>query len=406
MRSRKGDLTLIVIGFILACARMAGAAGPGELGFSGQDVPLELAPAEGEIAYSERQFLPGPFAASASPEGPMWYFQVEGLALKRDASADHPFQALVTRVWTEDPPGTWTAADTPAFVLGTNDLDFGFQGGGRGTIGRRLGDYHAFEATYFQVTDWDEIAAVRDSTQFVAAVDGAGNPTTTYPASLFSPFSDFGNPAIIGLDYNNLAEIRCTSSLSNIEWNLRRWLPMPYEPLQVSVLVGGRYMDIGETFLYHTESAVPVDPTTNTVTTATENTMLGVQIGALFEFHVEPAWWIDCEIKGAAFNNAASQDTVYVHAGDPGSPYAGTHTGRREEQTSAFALDLRLSATLQVTECLAVHGGYNALWVDGLVLASDNLSQDIDILTSGPATLVDKGKTVYHGPHLGLSWIW
>ncbi|MFH1268578.1 MAG: BBP7 family outer membrane beta-barrel protein, partial [Planctomycetota bacterium] len=243
-------------------------------------------------------------------------------------------------------------------------------------------------------------------TQFVAAVDGAGNPTTTYPASLFSPFSGFGDPAIEDLDYNNLAEIRCTSSLSNIEWNLRRWLPMPYEPLQVSILVGGRYMDIGETFFYSTASEVPDDPTTNTVSTATENTMLGVQIGALFDFHVEPAWRIDCEIKGAAFNNAASQDTVYVHAGDPGSPYAGTHTGRREEQTSAFALDLRLSATLQVTECLAVHGGYNALWVDGLVLASDNLSQDIDILTSGPATLVDKGKTVYHGPHLGLSWIW
>lgn len=348
-------------------------------------------------------YVPGEFS-TCPPQRPVWYFQIEGLALKRDASGGQVFQAFIERTWTEDPATVWTASDLVTPVLGTGDLNFGFQGGGKALIARTLGSCHAFEVSYFQVTDWDRMAFVRDDTTFVDTVNPDGTPDTTHPASLFSPFSDFGDPPIEGLDYNNLAQISYSSSLDNLEWNLRRWLPMPCDCFQVSLLVGGRYMNIDENFNYYTESDVLVAGTTTDVTTQTDNSLVGVQIGAMFEFFVDPCWWIDCEIKGAAFNNSASQDTSYAHQGDPADPYVGTNAQSRSHDCSAFALDLNLTATWQITPNLAVMGGYQALWVEGLALASTNLSTDVDTLMLGPPVLNDNGKIVYHGPHLGATF--
>jgi hypothetical protein len=340
---------------------------------------------------------------------PAWYVQLEGMALKRDASGDRTFQAYVERVWelVGDPPAWERTDDIVIPALGTGDLHFGFQGGGRVLVGRTLCQCHAVEISYFDVTDWSEIAAVRDDTLFVEDVDPVTGAETVVPnsASLFSPFSDFGDPPIEGLDYNYLASISYDTTLNNLEFNLRRWILVDPCRLQASVLVGGRYMVIDESFFYYTESAVPdPDGATNSVTTNTENRMLGVQLGAMFEFRIDPGWWIDCEIKGAFFDNAAGQTTTFVHHGIP--DYENALPRQRDEHISSYALDLRLTATVLVTPRLAVRGGYQALWLDGLALASDNMSGDVDVLTDGPATLVKNGKVTYHGPHLGLSWVW
>lgn len=415
--------------FAWTVAQQAYSAGTDDPGLAQQSGATELVPTEAETVLTEAAFapseftcLPAPFAACYRTAGPAWYFQIEGLALKRDASRDRTWQAFVDRAWSEvenpkydgelDPPDPnepewiWEwAGDTVTPVLGTQDLHFGFQGGARALVGRTLGTCHAFEVSYFDLTDWDEVAAVRDATEFIEDKDRETGVETTFPASLFSPFSDFGDPAIVGLDYNDLAYISYTSSLDNLEWNLRRWILYGPGQLQASVLVGGRYMNIGEEFFYYTESAAPAPlGATNSVTTDTDNSMVGVQVGAMFEFYVDPGWWVDCEIKGGVFNNDASQRTVYVHDGV--DTYQGAHIGRRDDDITAFALDLRLNATVLITPRLAVIGGYQALWVDGLALASENMSQDVNVLAFGPPTLVEDGKVVYHGPHLGLTWIW
>ncbi len=405
MGSRRRDLTLLVIASAIALAPLAHSAELSQPGVVGHEVITEVVPAGADCCLTTIPALPAVFAVCHEPGVPAWYFKLQGLALRRDASGDQAFAALVARVWDEVFPAApadpyWAFTD----ILTKYNLDFGYQGGGRALVGRTLGNCHAFEVSGFGVTDWNEMGAVADNTEFVQEVDADGNPTLTFPASLFSPFSDFGDPPIEGVDYNHLVDVTYSSRLDNIEWNLRRWILADPCRLQASVLVGGRYMNIGESFYYHSESDVPVADVTNTATTQTDNSMVGVQIGAAFEFHVDPGWWIDCEIKGAAFNNRASQNTVYVNEN---SAYAGTYTPSREVDTSAFALDLRLTATCQVTPRLAVCGGYQALWVDGLALASENLfGPGIDLLASGPATLIDTGKVVYHGPHLGVTWVW
>jgi hypothetical protein len=183
---------------------------------------------------------------------------------------------------------------------------------------------------------------------------------------------------------------------------------MPFGRLQTSVLVGGRYVDLQEALDYHTVSDVLDSPTTNDVTTRTANRMLGVQIGAEFEFQVEPRWWVDCEIKGVMFNNRAEQETVYVHAGstlDP--PYANAYTGTRTENRSSFALDLSLMLTYHVSQRLSARLGYQAMWLDGVALASENFDPDVVLINhAGVARLVSRGDVVYHGPRLGVTWVW
>lgn len=174
---------------------------------------------------------------------------------------------------------------------------------------------------------------------------------------------------------------------------------MPCDCFQVSLLAGGRYINIDEDFFYYTESDTPALNTENEVATDTRNSMVGVQIGAMFEFFVDPCWWIDCEIKGAALSNNASQSTDYDYNG------VTQYQGSRSEDVCTFALDLNLTATWQVTPNLAVMGGYQALWVDGLALASANFDPDVVLMAGGDTpTLLTNGKVVYHGPHLGATW--
>ena len=411
MRNAKEGLQLLMVALALAAAQqqLASAADPAEA--EAQTPALSLT-AEPDFVTAEPGLAADELVAYYQAPAPFWYFEVESLALKRDVSHDRDFARVLERVWTQvvpDPPDTpyWESSDTVTTVLGTQNLHFDFRAGGRALLGRTLGDWYAVEASYFGLADWNEIGVLRDATECLG-LDGAGVPTITYPASLFSPFSDFGDPAIVGLDYNSLATISYSSSLHNIEWNLRRRLPMPPGRLQGSILVGGRYMSIREQFGYFTQfngaDAVPATTNaTNSVTTWTGNDMLGVQIGAEFDFQIEPDWWVDCEIKGVIFDNSADQNTTYVNVEDG---VQTTYRGSRAENRSTFALDLRLTLTCQINPRLSARVGYQALWIDGLALASENFNSDVDVLTLGPATLASGGKVAYHGPHLGLTWMW
>jgi len=131
--------------------------------------------------------------------------------------------------------------------------------------------------------------------------------------------------------------------------------------------------------------------------------MLGIQIGGLFEFRVEPCWWIDLELKGVVFDNRAGQSTTYVrNVGGVEATFPGTRTDHR----TTFALDLDLTLSCQVNSWLTARLGYQAIWIDGLAVASENFQPDLDTLTLGPPQLADDGKVVYHGLHIGLTGAW
>ena len=154
MRNARVKLSLAILALAWTGGSLGHWSGTEGRAFAQQLTAVQVGPAEAETVVTGAAFAPGdfqcipaPFAASGATAGPAWYFQFEGLALKRDASRSQMFQALVERVWTEtDPPG-WEATDFVTGVLGTGDLHFGFQAGARALVGRTLGQCSALEVS-------------------------------------------------------------------------------------------------------------------------------------------------------------------------------------------------------------------------------------------------------------------
>ena len=309
---------------------------------------------------------------------PTWYVRLQALILKRDADRDVVFATL---------------GDPNAVALDTDDLDFPFQGGGEIFVGRMIVPTHYLEFSYFGINSWDETAAVRDES--FNALGGSGN--------LYSPFGDFGADPISDFDYNNFASVAYESRLNNFEVNCRHDLPMPPIGLNTSFLFGGRAMLIEEDLDYLTRAAALADilpARTNRIGTGTENRLLGLQIGGLFEFHIEPCWWIDFEILGAICQNEITLDSRYQRDDVLVADF------RRDDSQTAFVGDLSLSLVYECSRWLTTEIGYRALWITGLALAAENLQTDPEILTLGPPQLVDDGEVVYHGPHVGVTVRW
>jgi hypothetical protein len=288
--------------------------------------------------------------------------------LKRDADRDIVFA---------------TQGDPDNVVLSTDELDFPFQGGGEIFVGRAIVPTHYLEFSYFGINSWDENSAVRDS--------GGG---------LFSPFGDFGADPLPEFDANTFASVDYESRLNNFELNLRHDLPMPPLNFNTSFLFGGRAMMIEEELGYLTERAIL---RTNQITTKTDNRLIGLQVGGLFEFHIEPCWWIDFKMEGAICQNKISLDSAYTRATDAGT---ATFVTSRDDSQTSFVGDLELSLVCECSRHLTFRIGYRALWITGLALAAENLQTDPEILKLGPPQLVDDGELVYHGPHVGMTVRW
>jgi hypothetical protein len=260
--------------------------------------------------------------------------------------------------------------------------------------GRTFTPWFRVEGLYFGLTQWNEAAAVRDATP--NALGGSGN--------LFSALSDFGNPPIAGIDYNNLISINYFSGLDNAEVNLRHRLITP-PCMEVSLLYGVRYINIRERLNYFTSSDVPTPGgSTNAVATRTRNNVTGVQIGGTLNLPVDDGWWIGLDLKGAICQNAADQQTTYTNTDSNG--LTQTFFGGKRQITSPLVGDLALSLNCRCSDNIAFRAGYQALWINNLALASQNLARNVDVLTLGPANLAHGGSIVYHGPHVGLMIAW
>jgi hypothetical protein len=307
---------------------------------------------------------------------PAWYAKAEMMALYRDTS-EFDFATL-------GPEGP--------VALGTGNFETDFSAGVRALVGKTLGDWYRIEGLYFGSYSWDDTVAVRN----LDANDQSG------VGNLYSPFSAFGDPAgVVGLDYNNFASLRFSSTLNNGEINLRRRILMRPGDYEASFLIGGRYLDIGEEFEYLTQSSVPGPATTtNQVAIGTDNSLIGVQVGLLSQFLVQPKCWIDFEMKGGIFANRASLDRTY--AVSTGGGAAAVFAGVDERDRTSFVGDLSLQVNYQFAPSWTVYGGYNAMWVTGIAQGAENFNADIDMLMLGPTIVDHGGDAVYHGPNVGI----
>lgn len=376
------DWAVLVLAAWLVLASYVGLAAQGVVGPPPPGPPCPNPAAEYPSRCAKPPGCPPPCDPLPEYPPPTWYVRVEALMLKRDADRDVVFATL---------------GNPNNVALDTDDLDFPFQGGGEIFVGRMIVPTHYLEFSYFGINSWDEEAAVRDES--FNALGGSGN--------LLSPFGDFGADPISDFDYNNFVSVAYESRMNNFEVNCRHDLPMPPIGLNTSFLFGGRAMLIEEDLDYLTRAAALANvlpARTNQIETRTDNRLLGLQIGGLFEFHIEPCWWIDFKIMGAICQNEINLDSRYQRSDSLGNVATFVHA--RDDSQTAFVGDLSLSLVYECSRWLTTEIGYRALWITGLALAAENLQTDPEILTLGPPQLVDDGELVYHGPHVGITVRW
>jgi hypothetical protein len=277
---------------------------------------------------------------------------------------------------------------TGPVALSTEDLRTEFAAGGKYTIGRRIFDCYRVEGTYLGFHSWNDQRLVTNNDPF--ALGGTGNLSTF--------LSGFADPPTAGLDGANFVAASIRSEFQSGEFNVRYWGDMPPGPLDVSFLVGVRYMRIAEEFQFNSQAALPAPGgTTTDLQSDVTNDMWGAQIGIEFAVLVTTRWWFDFDLKGGIFNDRVELTSI----GDlNGTSTLITDTRDR----TAWVGDLCLTANWQMTPNWVFRAGYQAIFINGVSLAQDQLVSTLFNNAIGP--LNDKGKVAYHGPLLGLSATW
>jgi len=313
---------------------------------------------------------PGNFVAHR-PNG--WYFSADFAPTFVDPEFTRPLATL---------------GPTGRTVLSTSDLQENLDAGTRITIGRRMGCYR-LEGTYWGSFQWKGYAAVTDTS-------GAGGTGTL--ASILS--GGFGNAAVPALDNNFFVSAEDRTKMNNAELNLLYWINMPPGGLDVSLIFGGRYLDIRDQFNLNTLNTVQ----DNLLQVNTINSMAFIQTGISTDWLVAQRMWINGTLKGGLANNHASLVSNYTF-----TPAGGTTSINVNQDTrnrTAGLLDLSLVGHWQVTPWLVARLGYQALFVSSVAFGQDNIQTQNQQLINGPAIVSARSNAAFHGPLIGIMGNW
>lgn len=316
-----------------------------------------------------------------------WYASVDFNPLQAEPGADVLIarsppvvtSTTTTTTTTGTPPNqTTVTAVTRTFALGPAVFDSGrpkgeFDFGGRFVVGRTFADGFQAEVAYQGNYAWHG---------FATAEDPSGNLSF-----LFSNFA-FDTATGITADQGTFVEGATSFSMTTAEANLRMWVEMPPGPLDIQLLFGGRYFNGSNTFRVRT-----VGTTTTDYLVATDNDLYGVQLGFNAKWLSTPTAYLDFEAKSALCTNFASQITTSSTL--PAGLSANDHR-------TAFVSEFLGTVNLQLRPNVTFRAGYQVILANGLALAAQNMPTTST--PTAPATLIDNGNMVYHGPTIGLIW--
>lgn len=188
----------------------------------------------------------------------------------------------------------------------------------------------------------------------------------------------------------NDATARYTSALYNGELNLR-WHCLDW----LTLFSGFRMGEMNER--YRAVGAGIVPPTTVALEINTFNHLYGYQLGAEVEvFNRGGPLQIIALCKAGAFGNAASQNIRRIAAGVSDEALAAVR------DQAAFLGEARVMATLAITKRLAFRASYQAVWLEGVALAPEQI--EATDFVAGIARVDTAGGVFYHGAGLGLEY--
>ena len=316
---------------------------------------------------------------------PRWSASADAIFLGRDVLGRVDYAALGT---------------TGPFVLDTdNGFPIEFAAGVRGKVSRGIGEAFRVEGIYMSQLDWSQSASARDITP-----NGIGGLGT-----LTSRWTNFGVAALVpGLDYNHLVTIDYTSEMENAELNLLHRSGFNCYAIETSFVCGVRYFKLNETFNYLSAANSPAPlGAVNVIDVETRNELIGGQLGVLGGYKVTERIYLEFELKAAMCQNIASQNLLYRNTNTADGTLS-LNRSRTDAGDGSLAVvgDTNLVANFQLASSITLRLGYYAMWVDGVAIAHENVTDNFGTLGLGPGFLNDNGTVVYHGPHVGLTLNW
>ena len=161
---------------------------------------------------------------------------------------------------------------------------------------------------------------------------------------------------------------------------------------------GLRYLDIGNKLNMAVERRENGGVEDGSYDIQTGNHLIGGQLGARLRRTVNRFGWELTGKAGVYANDAEQTQSVidYLLALRPTTSAAGCNT--------AFVGEINFSGIYRLTNVWSAKAGYNAIWIEGLALAPDQL--DFNFAASPRATLHTSGGLLLHGVNLGLEARW
>lgn len=257
-------------------------------------------------------------------------------------------------LWTVDVGSVFLRRESTNFAGNFEPFEFGFEAGVDTDIRRRIGNGNHLQVRYFGVDSWSD-----------------------------QPASINGGPAFHNYD----------SSLHSTEINLRSqrsdWL---------TLLGGFRWVELQDNRFFNQNTN---NPNSNEIDIVNQNQMYGGQLGTdILLWDRGGPLTVNTELKAGIFSNRAKSYRERLASPPIGQvPSVGTWEDRSYQ--TAFVGDLGVNAKYRLTDRLAIRGGYQLMWVEGLSLADaygNNFDDNITIDTTGGL--------FYYGATVGFELSW
>jgi hypothetical protein len=304
-------------------------------------------PCEGE---REPGLLASVFGRFLNPSecDPHWSFTADAVALQRSSSRSQPLFIGIATI------------AAPPDLLNARNLEFPTEFGFQLSAVRRGPCGWEWELGYFQIDGWNANSTVSGNSFMVTSSDGAGFAVTD-------------------------AEAHYKSAIHLAEINLRRECGCD----GLTLLVGFRAGELNELYTAYAPTPGPVSLNVNTF-----NHLFGFQTGAIYEFYnMGGPLRVSTLCKAGIYGNSAIQSSRQIDTGTSDDTLA------YHRNQAAFIGEVGTVATYQVTCHLSLRASCQAVWIEGVALAPEQIGAN-DFTTLTPS-IDTHGGIFYYGGGLG-----
>jgi hypothetical protein len=295
---------------------------------------------------------------------------------------------------------------------------------------------HFLEFEFWGLNNWrDEasgdgqrisLANAQGNTEFFGSLySGYATGTVLNQSNNFAPVWILNGIIVPGFDRADRQTTFYTSSTNNFEVNGRivprnhedrltmqpngRWRRECQPGQYVSYLYGLRFLQLNETFRFHSEgttqvfnpAGVLVDTISNTgdYDVVAHNNLLGLQVGADLTFR-QCRWDWGIRSKLGAFVNFSDQVSD-IASGVAGSPDFVHRLAASKHEASLIG-EVGFHTSYKFRPNLVGHASYDFMWVSGVALAPEQLQ-----FTQMPINRINtNGLAMFQGLTLGMEWLW